>query len=309
MATSALQIMVLDIASRVSLALSEESKNMKHEDNPKSIKYYVKHYLLQNKDKFKGKTVVDFPAGNGVTTRILHDIGAKPVPLDLFPEYFELDDFTCVRANIREGLPLEDNSTDVLICQEGIEHFSDQFMAIKEFNRVLKTGGILLITTPNYSNLRARMSYMLAESERFNTLMPPNELDSIWMTKQHITNELYFGHIFLIGGQKLRVLAKLNGFTIKKIHFTQAKSTSVFLFPFWYPWIVLFNWIAYRKNLRKNENFDVQTKRAVYGEQFRMNINPKLLVSGHLFVEFEKTQEASQVAQNLKSIHKRFGVT
>jgi len=205
---------------------------MQYEDNPSSIKYYVKRYLLNNKAVFKGKQVIDFPAGNGITSRILKEIGAHPVPMDLFPEYFEIEGLTCIRANIRHKLPVENHFADALICQEGIEHFSDQFEAFREMNRVLKTHGTLLITTPNYSNLRSKLSYLTTECERFNSIMPPNELDSIWMTKQDVTDELYFGHIFLIGVQKLRVLAKLAGFSIKKIHFTRVKTTSLLLLPF-----------------------------------------------------------------------------
>ena len=88
-----------------------------------------------------------------------------------------------------EGLPVEDAFADYLICQEGIEHFSDQLASFKEFNRVLKKGGGLIVTTPNYSSLRAKMSYFLSESERFNSIIAPNELDSIWMSNEDITNE------------------------------------------------------------------------------------------------------------------------
>lgn len=282
---------------------------MRYEDNPCSIKYYVKKFLLANKGRFKNKLVVDFPAGNGITSRILREIGAVPIPLDLFPEYFEIEGINCTRANIKEGLPLEKNSADALICQEGIEHFSDQYEALKEFNRVLKISGTLLITTPNYSNIRARLSYLLSESERFNSTMPPNELDSIWMSKQEITNEFYFGHIFLIGIQKLRVLARLSGFKIKKVHFTKTKSTSVILLPFLYPFIFLSNYISYSKNLRKNKDYDYKTKKAVYGEIFKLAIHPKILVGGHLMIEFEKEKEACEVADGLRSRHKEFGAT
>ncbi|WP_288368603.1 class I SAM-dependent methyltransferase [uncultured Roseivirga sp.] len=282
---------------------------MNYEDNPKSIKYYVKRHLIDQKEFYKGKTVVDFPAGNGVTSKILQDVGANPVPIDLFPEYFNIEGLDCIRANVREGLPLEEASADVLICQEGIEHFSDQFEALREFNKVLKPKGTLLITTPNYSNLRARMSYLLSESERYNDIMPPNEIDSIWMSDQTITDEIYFGHIFLIGAQKLRVLAKLAGFRIKKIHFTRRKSTSLLLFPFIYPFIRVSNWITYRKNLRKNKDYDMEVKREVYGEVYRLSIDPKILIQSHLMIEFEKEQEARNVAQGLKSRHKEFGVT
>jgi SAM-dependent methyltransferase len=280
-----------------------------YEDNPRSIKFYVKRFIIANTDRLKGKKVVDFPAGNGITSRILREAGAIPIPLDLFPEYFEIPELKCVRANIREGLPLDAGSVDYIICQEGIEHFSDQFSSLQEFNRILKMDGNILITTPNYSNLRSKMSYLLSESERFNSIMAPNELDSIWMTDKSITSELYFGHIFLIGIQKLRVLASLTGFKIDKIHYTRKKSTSLLLLPFLYPFILLSSYITYRKNMRKNTDFDIETKKAVYGEIFNLQINPKLLVDGHLMIEFKKVNEAENVSDHLKSKHKEFGVT
>jgi len=234
---------------------------MDHTENPRSIKYHVKKYLSKHKNRFSGKTVIDFPAGNGVTTKILQDIGAKPIPYDLFPEYFKIDGLECLQANIAEGIPAVAQSADFVLCQEGIEHFSDQLGSFKEFNRILKKGGSLIITTPNYSNLRAKMSYLLSESERFNTIIAPNELDSIWMSDQKVTNEIYYGHIFLIGALKLRCFAKLSGFKIKHIQFTRLKTTSLLLMFLFYPFILISNWITYRKRLRKNKDFNEQTKR------------------------------------------------
>ena len=77
---------------------------MQHEDNPKSIKYHVKRYLLREAERFKGKTTVDLPAGNGITSRIIEEIGGTPIPFDLFPEYFKVPGMTCQRANINEGI-------------------------------------------------------------------------------------------------------------------------------------------------------------------------------------------------------------
>jgi len=282
---------------------------MKHEDNPKSIKFYIKRYLQDNAKSLKNKIIIDFPAGNGITSRLLNEIGAKPIPFDLFPEYFNIEGIECKRANIASGLPIEDKVADGLICQEGIEHFSDQYGAFKEFNRVLKPNGLLLITTPNYSNLRSKLSYLLSESERFNSIMPPNELDSIWMSKHDITSGIYFGHIFLIGIQKLRVLAKLSGFRIKKLHFTRIKSTSLILLPLFYPFIVISNWITYKKNLRKNTDYDYNTKKSVYHEIYKLSINPRILIGGNLMVEFIKEQDFKDVSKQLKSKHKEFGST
>jgi SAM-dependent methyltransferase len=282
---------------------------LKHEDNPRSIKYYVKQYLLEHKNYYAGKTVVDFPAGNGITSRLIREIGSRPVPLDLFPEYFQIEGLTCKRTKIAEGLPLDDNSVDAVICQEGIEHFSDQLQALKHFNRVIQLGGRLLITAPNYSNVQSRLSYMLMESERFNSIMPPNELDSIWMSAQDVTDEIYYGHIFLIGFQKLRVLARLAGFKVIGVYKTRTKSTSALLLPFYYPFILLTNYITYRRNLKKNENYSLQRKKEVYGEIFRYGISLKILLGSHLMIEFEKEQDAKHVSKSLKSQHIGFDET
>jgi SAM-dependent methyltransferase len=202
--------------------------------SPRSIRYHINKYLHRNKERFVNKTVVDLPAGKGILTKTLLEIGAIPVPLDLFPETFEVTGVTCKKADV-EAIPLEDRSVDYAICQEGIEHFSDQSKAFREFNRILKDNGSLIITTPNHSNLRSKVSYLLGESERFGSYMAPNEIDSIWMDTKHQTNEIYFGHIFLIGIQKLRVLAKLAGFRIKHIQFTRIKTTSLLLLIMLYP--------------------------------------------------------------------------
>lgn len=282
---------------------------MNYEDNPKSIKYYVKRFLMNNQERFQGKRIVDFPAGNGVTSRLLKEIGAEPLAYDLFPEYFDVENMECQRANIKTGIPIDDKSAEGFICQEGIEHFSDQFEALKEFNRVLKEQGMLLITTPNYSSIRSRLSYFMAESERSGSRMPPNELDSIWMSQQEITSEIYFGHLFLTGIQKLRVLAKLAGFKIKKVHLTHVKPSSLFFFPLFYPFILLSNWMAYQKNMRKNKDYDRSAKKAVYGEMLKLAISPKVLLSRNLMVEFVKEQDHQEVSRNLKSRHKGFGIT
>jgi len=55
-----------------------------HVKNPKSIKYYMNSYLQNIKSSLIDKTVIDIPAGNGVTTEILSNLGAKVEPFDLY---------------------------------------------------------------------------------------------------------------------------------------------------------------------------------------------------------------------------------
>ena len=46
------------------------------------------------------------------------------------------------------AIPLPDASVDAIMCTEVLEHIPDPIAAIKEFNRLLKPGGYLLITAP-----------------------------------------------------------------------------------------------------------------------------------------------------------------
>ena len=274
-----------------------------HVNNPKSPKFHVKRYLVSIKDELKGKIVLDLPAGNGVTSEILLELGSKVEAYDLFPEYFLLKNMECKKADINEGLPLANDYADYVICQEGIEHFSDQLKAFSEFNRVLKVGGKLIITTPSYSNLHAKLSYALFETEYFHKLMPPNEIDSVWFGDK-TNRKIYYGHIFLLGVQKMRVIARVSGFKISRIIFMRLNKTALFLFPFYYPFIFFSSYYTYFKAMRKNKTIDHDAKKKVYKEQLQINLSPKILLDRHTFIVFEKEFQSGNVYDHLLSILK-----
>jgi ubiquinone/menaquinone biosynthesis C-methylase UbiE len=46
------------------------------------------------------------------------------------------------------SIPLPDNSVDAILYTEVFEHIPDAISALKEFNRLLKPGGTMLITAP-----------------------------------------------------------------------------------------------------------------------------------------------------------------
>lgn len=46
------------------------------------------------------------------------------------------------------NIPLHDHSVDAIMCTEVLEHVPDPVAVIKEFNRLVKPGGYLLITSP-----------------------------------------------------------------------------------------------------------------------------------------------------------------
>jgi SAM-dependent methyltransferase len=281
---------------------------------PAGIDSYVEDFLRSNSERFAGKTVVDVPAGSGRTSDLLRSLGAAVEAFDLFPECFNAEGLLCRKADLTGTIPVRGNHADFVISQEGIEHVPDHVNMFQEFNRILKKGGILFLTTPNYSNLRIKLGYMLSESEYAFKRMPPNELDSIWGREgeaadgngKNIAVEggvgaVYFGHVFPVGIQKLRFLAQLAGFRIRKVYHTKVNGSSLALMFLFYPFILVINWLAYRRALGKRRDIALEEKREVYGEILKYSIDPRILVDGYLFVEFVKESDLPEVFSRLRT--------
>lgn len=66
--------------------------------------------------------------------------------------------FACIQS-VGESLPLADSSVDCAILSEVIEHLEAPQASIREATRVLRPGGRLLVTTPNYRSLWPLMEW------------------------------------------------------------------------------------------------------------------------------------------------------
>jgi len=261
------------------------------------IKVLLPALLRRRQAELVGKDVLDVPAGNGDTAHLLLELGANVIASDLYPEFFRYPAIPCIQANLNGKLPFADASFDLVICQEGIEHMPNQLHLFQELNRVLRPGGKAIITTPNYSNLRTRLSYLLLESEAYK-LMAPNEVDSIWASEKARTIEdVYLGHIFFANLTKQRVLAALSGMRIIEVHPSRVNYTSLFLLPFYYPWMRLFGWQARRRGLRRGQPSPRRPE--VYAELAQLNQNLTVLTGGHLIVEYEKRSETAEAVAEL----------
>lgn len=249
------------------------------------IKDLLFRVLDRKAAEFSGKRVVDMPAGNGVTSARLLELGARVQALDLFPEFFQVPGAVCEKVDLTDRLPLADASVDWIVFQEGIEHLPDQLKILRDCARVLKPGGRMILTTPNSSNLRSKLAHFLLEAETMRVL-PPNEVDSVWMADE--AERVYFGHLFSIGIQRLRTLAKVAGLEIAEIHPARVNWTSFGLFLLTGPWIFWKSAAVYRRSLRKKE---LRQAPRAYDESLTLMRDLNILCSGHLIVEFRK-QEA-----------------
>ena len=256
-----------------------------------------------NELDLKDLVVVDMPAGNGRFSQRLASRGAVVKAFDLFPNFFKAEGLDCLFADMNEKLPLDNESVDLILCQEGIEHVPDQLGLLREFNRVLKPNGLLVLTTPSNSNMRARMSNFLIESELWRR-MPPSEVDSVWFSEADSSN-LYYGHLFLLTAQKLRSFAALTGFEVIDRRWTKVSLTSLFLALAFYPLIVLCSLIARYGTGCSNLQVDKAAKEKVLQQQMQISCSPSTLLCRHIFWVMQKERSSESVVDYLREMTRK----
>jgi len=273
--------------------------NEKYDFPKKGIHYYISDFI-QALPSLAGKMVLDIPCGDGRASYEFIKKGARVKAFDLYPEFMKLSEIKAEYADLSTQLPVESNSIDYLICQEGIEHIPDQLKTLQEFNRVLKKGGVLIITTPNYSHLRARLSHFFLESDYWKR-MPPSEIDGVWFAEEK-SDKLYFGHLFLLGAQHFQTLLSISGFSkINRVK-TNLGVTSFVLGILLYPIFVFVTWMAWRIDRKKNKHISQKEKDRILWERLKLNLSPKTLLCKHIFWVFQKEFEESEVISKLKNM-------
>jgi 2-polyprenyl-3-methyl-5-hydroxy-6-metoxy-1,4-benzoquinol methylase len=108
--------------------------------------------------------VLDFGAGTGVLMRRLLASGftGTVTGADMLPRPAGIrDDIKWIQTDLNEPTPLADASFDAIVSAEVIEHLENPRAVFREFRRLLKPQGRLLLTTPNQESLRAFASLVL----------------------------------------------------------------------------------------------------------------------------------------------------
>ncbi len=86
-------------------------------------------------------------------------------------------------------LPFASDSFDIIICSEVIEHVQNPSRMLAEFQAVLKEGGVLLITTPNWLSLYGLARYLGELFLRRQVTSGGQPIDH-WYTKGFLQKQL-----------------------------------------------------------------------------------------------------------------------
>jgi ubiquinone/menaquinone biosynthesis C-methylase UbiE len=135
--------------------------------------HYDRPAVLEALGSVSGLRVLDAACGPGLYTRELIERGARVTAFDASPVMVELarsqfgGEAQIDRAVLGEKLPYPDGSFDRIVCALAIHYADNRRAAFAEFFRILRPGGLLVISTqhPFTDWLRKGGSYFEAKLE------------------------------------------------------------------------------------------------------------------------------------------------
>ena len=127
-----------------------------------AVAYEHLHRYFWAASLVKGKSVLDLASGEGYGANILADHASSVCGVDIAEDAVRHASERYARPNLQflkgsvTRIPLvENHAFDVIVCFEALEHIEQHDELLQEVKRLLKPGGLFLVSTPNkeiYSN-------------------------------------------------------------------------------------------------------------------------------------------------------------
>lgn len=174
-------------------------------------------------------------------------------------------------VDLNEHLPFKSATFNGVNLVEVIEHIEHQAQLIREIARVLKEGGVAVISTPNILNVLSRLRFLFTGFVRGR------------VRPAHYTRRPgQAPNIYLIHFYELYYLLFHYGFEIEKIRRAKVKFAPVFFTFFLYPFMWLFSLVA----VIRPEKDPIQ--RGYNWQILKYLFSPALLFSDNIVVKARK---------------------
>src|SRR5271165_1984390 len=173
--------------------------------------------------------ILDCPTGEGALAQDLLAEGFDVRCCDLYSELFRLDGVEIKRGDLAGTLPYTSQSFDYITSLDGLEHIDSPPQAFREYRRLLKPGGHLVISVPNIMNVEERLKWLLfGYTSHFKPLSSPSKAkihdDSAGLDEIAV-------HANPLGYSELRYYLEKNGFAIQTVYRDRKKANQWLYWP------------------------------------------------------------------------------
>jgi len=174
-------------------------------------------------------TLLDVPAGEGALAARLIGAGFEVRCCDLYPEIFRLAGVEIRAGDLNQELPFAARSFDFITCLEGLEHIENPQQAMREFARVLRPGGMLIVSVPNILNIEERLKWLIhGYTSHFK---PISRLAVARLRAESENREEIVAHVNPISYSELRYLLEKNGFELLGVYRDKPKANAWLFWP------------------------------------------------------------------------------
>ncbi len=177
------------------------------------VKETIKDYLPAMKPAEKLR-ILDAGCGTGITFNYFQELG-DITGIDISPLALDF----CQRRGIKKlcradssKLPFKNNSFDLIIALDLLEHIENDSQVIAEFHRILRPDGLLLLNCPALQSLWSHHDVAMMHFRRYSKKMMLNlfKTDLFSLKKLTYYNSLLLPPIYLFRSLK-KTFAKIFG--------------------------------------------------------------------------------------------------
>jgi len=180
-------------------------------------------------EKERRGSLLDVPAGEGALAARLIAAGFEVSCCDLYPEIFRLEEVGIRQGDLNGDLPFDNRLFDFVTCLEGLEHIENPQQAIREFARVLRPGGTVIVSIPNILNIEERLKWLLyGYTSHFK---PMTRTHVARLRAEYDNREEIAAHVNPIGYSELRYILEKYGFHIAQVYRDKPKSNAWLYWP------------------------------------------------------------------------------
>ncbi len=178
-------------------------------------------------------------------------------------------------VDLLQRLPYNDASFDIVLLVEVIEHLENHRVALGELARILKPGGVLILTTPNIMRLNSRLHFFWSGYHKTKRRFIPFDTP---------LEQAHRFHNYPIDLPILYYLCKQSGLELERIGRSMVKGYSRFLLAVFGLPVMAYTW--YTLLLREKNPVQRQENRRLCA----WLLNPRMLIEDNLVLRLRKRE-------------------